>query len=100
MVTAQRHQDIVSALRIAREFDLRLVLDGAAESYLLLDELRAADVPVIVEMASRGRTEVAVVGLEFALVRPDPDSDDGSFLGSNVSPQRQHHGRSVRRRRS
>lgn len=48
LVTAQRHQDIVTALRIADEFDIRLVLDGGAESYLVLDELRAARVPVIV----------------------------------------------------
>ncbi|MCB9914803.1 MAG: amidohydrolase family protein [Planctomycetes bacterium] len=47
MVTAQRHQDIVSALRLAKEFDLRLVLDGGAEAYLVLDELKAAGVPVI-----------------------------------------------------
>lgn len=47
MVTAQRHQDIESALRVAKEFNLRLVLDGAAEGYLLLDEIKAAGVPVI-----------------------------------------------------
>ncbi len=48
LVTAQRHQDIVTALRIADEFDIRLVLDGAAESCLVVDEIRAAGVPVIV----------------------------------------------------
>ena len=47
LVTAHRHQDIASALRLAAEFDLRLVLDGAAEAYLMLDELKAAGVPVI-----------------------------------------------------
>ena len=48
MVTAQKVQDIASALRLAREFDLRLWLDGAAESYLLIDEIKAAGVPVII----------------------------------------------------
>jgi imidazolonepropionase-like amidohydrolase len=48
MVTAHRHQDILAALRLAQDFDLRLVLDGAAEAYLLLDEIKAAGVPVIV----------------------------------------------------
>ncbi len=48
LVTAQRSQDIVTALRLAQEFDLRLVLDGAAEAYLVIDEIRAAGVPVIV----------------------------------------------------
>jgi imidazolonepropionase-like amidohydrolase len=48
LVTAQRAQDIATALRLAKEFGFRLVLDGAAEGYLVLDALRAADVPVIV----------------------------------------------------
>jgi imidazolonepropionase-like amidohydrolase len=48
LVTAQRAQDIANALRLAREFEFRLVLDGAAESYLLIDEIKAAKVPVIV----------------------------------------------------
>jgi len=48
LVTAQRAQDITTALRLQREFGFRLVLDGAAEGYLLLDPLRAAGVPVIV----------------------------------------------------
>ena len=47
LVTAQREMEISAALRIAKEFELRLVLDGAAEGYLLLDELKAAGVPVI-----------------------------------------------------
>ncbi|HEX2140610.1 MAG TPA: amidohydrolase family protein [Woeseiaceae bacterium] len=48
LVTAHRHNDIVTALRIADEFDVDLVLDGAAEAYLVLDEIEAAGVPVIV----------------------------------------------------
>ena len=47
LVTAHRHQDILTALRIAREFDLEIVLDGAAECYLALDEIREAGVPVV-----------------------------------------------------
>jgi len=48
LVTAHRAHDIATALRLAREFGFRLVLDGAAESYRMLDEIIAADVPVIV----------------------------------------------------
>lgn len=47
MVTANRAQDISSALRLAEEFKIRVWLDGAAESYLLIDEIKAAGVPVI-----------------------------------------------------
>lgn len=48
LVTAQRQQDILTALRIAKEFDLRLVLDGGAEAWTLIPELKAAGIPVIV----------------------------------------------------
>lgn len=48
LLTADRHQDIASALRLAEEFGFPLVLDSGAESYLLVEELRAATVPVIV----------------------------------------------------
>ena len=51
LVTAERHNDIMTALRIASEFDIRIVLDGASESYLLIDEIRAAGVPVILHPA-------------------------------------------------
>ena len=47
MITANRAQDIMGALRLKQEFDLDLVIDGAAEAYLLLDELRDAGVAVI-----------------------------------------------------
>ena len=48
MITAHRAQDIDNALRLAREFELTLWLDGGAEAYLLVDAIKAANVPVIV----------------------------------------------------
>lgn len=47
LVTAWREQDILSALRLAEEFKFRLVLDGAAEAYLVVDQIKAAGVPVL-----------------------------------------------------
>lgn len=47
LITAHRVSEILAALRLAEEFGFRLVLDGAAESYLVLDEIRRAGVPVI-----------------------------------------------------
>jgi imidazolonepropionase-like amidohydrolase len=47
LVTAHRAQDILSALRLAREFNIRIVLDGAAEAYLVIDEIKAAGTSVI-----------------------------------------------------
>jgi len=48
LITAHRAQDILSALRLAQEFNIRIVLDGAAESYLVTEEIKRAGVPVIV----------------------------------------------------
>jgi imidazolonepropionase-like amidohydrolase len=47
LVTANRVSDMLAAMRVAREFEIRLVLDGAAESYLILDRIKAAGVPII-----------------------------------------------------
>ncbi|MEE3182207.1 MAG: amidohydrolase family protein [Planctomycetota bacterium] len=48
VITAHRAQDIATALRLRREFDLRIILDGGAEAYLLTEELKKADIPVII----------------------------------------------------
>lgn len=47
LITAYREQDIHSALRLADEFAIPIVLDGAAEAYLAIDAIKAAGVPVI-----------------------------------------------------
>lgn len=47
LVTANRALDIITALRIADEFDIRVVLDGAAEVYTVLEQVKEAEVPVI-----------------------------------------------------
>ena len=48
LVTAHRSQDILTALRLREEFGIPMVLDGASEAYLVLDQIRAAGVSVIV----------------------------------------------------
>ena len=48
MITAHKAQDIGNALRLAKEFNFRLWLDGAAEAYLLVEKIKAANVPVLV----------------------------------------------------
>ncbi len=48
LITARRHHDIAAALRLQKEFGFRLVLDGASEAYLLLDEIKEAKVPVLI----------------------------------------------------
>ncbi|PAU92829.1 amidohydrolase [Aliifodinibius salipaludis] len=48
LITAQRSNDIMSALRLQEEFGFDMILDGAAEAYLLIDEIKKAGVPVII----------------------------------------------------
>jgi imidazolonepropionase-like amidohydrolase len=48
LVNVQRANDIVSLLRVAREFNIKIVLDGAAESYLVANQIKAMNVPVII----------------------------------------------------
>jgi imidazolonepropionase-like amidohydrolase len=47
LITAHREQDLRSALRLREEFAIRIVLDGAAEAYLMTDAIAAAGVPVL-----------------------------------------------------
>jgi imidazolonepropionase-like amidohydrolase len=48
LVTANRSQDILAALRVASEFDIKLILDGAAEAYLVAGQIKESGFPVIV----------------------------------------------------
>ena len=48
LVQAQTAQDINTALRIQREFGFPMILEGAAEAYLLIDEIKEASIPVII----------------------------------------------------
>jgi imidazolonepropionase-like amidohydrolase len=48
VVQADRASDLLLALRLADEFDVRLVVLGAREGWRVADELAAAGVPVIV----------------------------------------------------
>jgi imidazolonepropionase-like amidohydrolase len=48
LVNANKAQDIMTALRIAREFNIRIVLDGVAEAHLLINEIKSSGFPVIV----------------------------------------------------
>ena len=68
LVTVNRATDIDAALRVAAEFDLRIVLDSAAEAYLATDRIKAAGVPVIVHPTMRraGMGETENIGFETA----------------------------------
>jgi imidazolonepropionase-like amidohydrolase len=47
IVSADRYDDIHTALRIAAEFDLKIILNHGAESHRLTQELAKGNIPVI-----------------------------------------------------
>jgi imidazolonepropionase-like amidohydrolase len=59
LITANKAQDIMTALRIAKEFNIRLVLDGVSEAETVMDEIKASGFPVIIHptMARPGGDE-------------------------------------------
>ncbi len=48
LINANKAQDIISALRIAKEFNIKVVLDGAADAQLVMNDIKAAGVGVII----------------------------------------------------
>lgn len=48
LVTANKSQDIITALRIAKEFNLKIILDGASEAVSVVNDIKAAGIPIIV----------------------------------------------------
>jgi imidazolonepropionase-like amidohydrolase len=47
IITVDRASDIDAALRLAREFSLKIIIGGGAEAWMVADRLRAAGVPVL-----------------------------------------------------
>jgi len=69
LVTANKANDILTALRLQKEYKLDMVLDGAAEAYLLVDEIKAAGIPVILHPTMiRANGETKNVSFETAAV--------------------------------
>jgi imidazolonepropionase-like amidohydrolase len=47
LITVNSTNDIMNAIRLAKEFNFKLVIDGAAEAYRLIDEIKASKAEVI-----------------------------------------------------
>ncbi len=63
-----RADDILTAVRIAKEFGLRMTLDHCSEGHLVIEELQEAGFPAIVgpDMASRNKIEVGNMAFKTA----------------------------------
>lgn len=84
-VHAHRMDDIYTALRIAREFDINITLDHCTEGYMMMGELKKSGFPIIlgpllvrrskVEMANMSYKAPAVLeheGLKFCIASDAP----------------------------
>ena len=65
---AHRADDILTAIRIAKEFDLNMTLDHCSEGHLILDEIKDSGFPAIVgpDLTSRNKIEVQHMAFKTA----------------------------------
>ncbi len=65
---AHRADDILTAVRIAKEFHLRMTIDHCSEGHLVAEDLKRAGFPAIVgpDMASRNKIEVQNMAFKTA----------------------------------
>ncbi|MFI3209900.1 MAG: amidohydrolase [Peptostreptococcaceae bacterium] len=64
-VHAHRVDDIFTAIRIAKEFDVNLTLDHCTEGHLIADELFEEKYPVIVGPSLSERSKIELINLTF-----------------------------------
>jgi imidazolonepropionase-like amidohydrolase len=48
LISAHRAHDIMTALRLKNEFEFPMMLEGASEGYLVIDEIKESGVPVVI----------------------------------------------------
>lgn len=67
-VHAHRADDILTAIRIAKEFDIKMTLDHCSEGHLIADEIKESGFPAIVgpDFASRNKIEVQNMAFKTA----------------------------------
>ncbi len=66
---AHRTDDILTAIRIAKEFGLDITIDHGTEGHLIADEIKEAGFPVIVGPTLTSRSKIEVKNLSFKTSR-------------------------------
>ena len=64
-VHAHRADDILTAIRIAKEFDVDITIDHGTESHLIVDEIKESGFPVIVGTDLTSRSKIEVQNMNF-----------------------------------
>ncbi len=71
---SRRHDDILTAIRLQKEFGFPMVIDGAAEDYLVLDEIKESSHAVFAHppmLRATGQAKNAPMNLTSALFEAD-----------------------------
>ena len=66
---AHRADDIMTAVRIAREFDLDLIIEHCTEGYKVADELARFNIPVVIGPIITNRAKVEMQGITLSNAR-------------------------------
>lgn len=62
---AHRADDILTAIRIAKEFEVDITIDHGTESHLIVDEVKESGFPVIVGTDLTSRSKLEVQNMDF-----------------------------------
>ena len=62
LITANSTNDIMNAIRLSKEFNLKLVIDGGAEAYRIIDEIKASKAELVLH-ATMARNEGDMVNM-------------------------------------
>ncbi len=62
---AHRADDILTAIRIAKEFEVDITIDHCTEGHLIADEIKSSGFPVIVGTALTSRSKLEVQNMDF-----------------------------------
>ncbi|MCL6479246.1 MAG: amidohydrolase [Peptococcaceae bacterium] len=87
-VHAHRADDIMTALRIAREFNIKLVVEHCTEGHRVAGELAAQGVNAVIGpiIGNRAKVELKGISLETARVLADADVDFAIMTDHPVVP--------------
>ena len=85
-----RHDDIITVLRLAKEFNLRVVLHHVSDGWKVADEIAAAKVPcsVIVIDSPGGKLEARDASFKTGGVLEKAGVRDRAFTPTTGSPTR------------
>lgn len=100
MLTANRESDIDAAMRLARDYNVKLVIGGGAEAWMMADKLAAARIPVLTgamnnipaDFAALGQRQenaglLRKAGVQVALIGNAGGGDEETFNVRNLKQE-------------